>query len=213
MAYETADKGEKFSPRDHPEWIGRLFLIYPTAVETVTFHDEKTNEPRPTEMVTADVAILDLVDPETQQPKVLLSAKIGNKALVPQIRGKVGSGNAALGRLRQLPAQGAKSGAYVLDNEFTPADEQLAIRQDSTDWRGKYGGAVAASPTGAASAAAATPTPAAAAQAAPVVGGGATQGPWYATDTALAQKLAANGVANFTTLDYNTAQMIGASFA
>lgn len=209
MAYETADKGEKFSPRDHPEWIGRLFLIYPTALETVVFHDEKTNEPRPTEMVTADVAILDLTDPETGRPKVLLSAHIGNKALVPQIKGKVTSGNAALGRLRQLPAQGAKSGAYVLDNEFTPADEQLAIQQDQTDWRGKYGGASGSPTGGAASAAPATTTPAAAAPVAAAPGGA----PWYATDTALAQKLASNGVANFTTLDYNTAQMIGASFA
>lgn len=204
MAYETADKGEKFSPRDHPEWIGQLFLIYPTAVDTVVFHDEKTNEPRPTEIVTADVAILGLIDPETGKNRVLLGAKIGNKALVPQIKNKVGSGNAALGRLRQLPAQGAKSGAYVLDNEFTATDEQAATAQDQTDWRGKYG-AAQATPTGGVSVAAATATPA------PVVGGATA--PWYATDTALAAKLAQNGVANFTTLDYNTAQMIGASFA
>lgn len=204
MAYETADKGEKFSPRDHPEWVGKLFLIYPTEVNVVNFVNDKTNQPEPTDVVTADVAILDLIDPETQRPKVLLGARIAGKALVPQIKGKVVSGNAALGRLRQLPAQGAKSGAYVLDNEFTPADVQMAEAQDANDWRGKYG-TPAAVPTGGVSAAPATPTPAAAA---PVAGA-----PWFATDTALAQKLASNGVANFTTLDYATAQMIGASFA
>lgn len=203
MAYETADKGEKFSPRDHPEWVGKLFLVYPTEVNTVNFQDDK-GQPQPTEVVTADVAILDLIDPETQKPKVLLGARVAGKALVPQIKGKAVSGNAALGRLRQLPAQGAKSGAYVLDNEFTPADVAMAEAQDANDWRGKYQ-TPQGPPTGAASAATATPTPGAAAPAA-----GA---PWFASDTALMQKLVQNGVANFNTLDYATAQMIGASFA
>lgn len=202
MAYETSDKGEKFSPRDHPEWIGKLFLVYPTEVNTVQFQDDK-GQPQPTDVVTADVAILDLIDPETQRPKVLLGARIAGKAIVPQIKGKVTSGNANLGRMRQLPAQGAKSGAYVFDNEFTPADEAAATAQDAGDWRGKYG--APATPTGAASAAPATPTPGAAAPAA-----GA---PWFATDTALMQKLVQNGVANFATLDHATAQMIGASFS
>jgi hypothetical protein len=204
VAYETADKGEKFSPRDHPEWVGKLFLIYPTELNVVQFQDDK-GVPQPTDVVTADVAILDLIDPETGQPKVLLGARIAGKALVPQIKGKVVSGNAALGRLRQLPAQGAKSGAYVLDNEFTQADVALAERQDAHDWRGKYGTpAQAATPTGGVSAAPATPTPAPAAPAAGV--------PWFATDTALLTKLLSNGVANATTLDHATAQLIGQSF-
>lgn len=202
MAYETADKGEKFSPRDHPEWINKLFLIYPTEVNVVQFQDDK-GQPQPTDVVTADVAILDLIDPETGQPKVLLGARIAGKALVPQIKGKVERKSAALGRLRQLPAQGAKSGAYVLDNEFTPADEQLAVAQDQKQWRGSpYGQPTV--PTGGVSAAPATPTPA---PAAPAAGA-----PWFATDTALLTKLLANGVANATTLDHATAQLIGQSF-
>lgn len=198
MAYETSDKGEKFSPRDHPEWIGKLFLVYPTELNVVQFQDDK-GVPSPTDVVTADVAILDLIDPETGRPKVLLGARIAGKAIVPQIKGKVVSGNANLGRMRQLPAQGAKSGAYVFDSEFTPADEHLAKQQDVADWRGKYGAAPAGPPTGVASPAPATPAPAAGAQ-------------WYVTDTALLTKLLSNGVANAVSLDYATAQLIGASF-
>lgn len=202
MAYETSDKGEKFSPRDNPEWIGKLFLVYPTELNVVNFINEKTNLPEPTDVVTADVAILDLIDPATGRAKVLLGARIAGKAIVPQIKGKVVSGNANLGRMRQLPAQGAKSGAYVFDTEFSPADEQLATQQDSADWRGKYG---ATPPTGAASPAAATATPV------PAINGQAT--PWFATDTALLTKLLQNGVSNATTLDHATAQLIGQSFA
>lgn len=201
MAYETSDRGEKFSPRDNPSWIGKLFLVYPTELNVVQFQDDK-GVPSPTDVVTADVAILDLIDPETGKPKVLLGARIAGKAIVPQIKGKVISGNANLGRMRQLPAQGAKSGAYVFDTEFTAADEQLAKQQDAADWRGKYG---ATPPTGAASPAAATATPV------PAINGQAA--PWFATDTALLTKLLSNGVANATTLDHATAQLIGASFA
>lgn len=209
MAYETSDKAEKFSPRDHPDWIGRLFLVYPTEVNNVVFVDDK-GVPSPTDVVTADVAILDLIDPETGKNKVLLGARIAGKAIVPQIKGKVSSGNANLGRLRQLPAQGAKSGAFVFDTEFSGADEAMAKIQDSVDWRGKYG---AAPPTGVAS-----PAPATAYQAPPATPGtvaSTAAGPWYGTPegAALLGKLVSNGVANATTFDLATAQLVGASFA
>lgn len=197
MAYEAAEKGEKFAPRDHPEWINKLFLIYPTDASTVQFEDG------PSEIVTADVAIIDLIDALTAKPKVLLGARIGGKALVPQIKPKIAKATAALGRLRQLPAQGAKSGAFVLDNEFTPAEAQLADAFELTGWRTKF--EQAGPPTGTASAAPATATPAAA----------VSSGPWFANPdgAALLQKLLANGVANAPTLDHATALMIGASFA
>lgn len=204
MGYAQPAKGEKFSPRDHPEWVGRLFIIYPTSAGDVTFEDG------PARIVTSDVLIADLIDPETQKPKVLQGARIGGKGLVPAIEKYVGTGDAALGRLRQLPAQGQKSGAYILD-EHTQQDIALATQVESQlgDWRGVYGqptgaGVTGAAPTGAASVPAATPTPAAAPPAA-----GA---PWYATDTALLQKLLANGVSSAVSLDYATAQQIGASF-
>ena len=200
MAYAQPAKGESFSPRDHPEWWGKLFIIYPTEAGIVQFEDG------PTEIVTADVLIADLVDPETQKPKVIQGARIGGKALVPAVKKYVGTTDAALGRLRQLPANGAKSGAFVLD-EHTAADITLATHTEAAQpgWRGGYGQPAAATPTGAASGVPATATPAPAAAAA-----GA---PWFATDTALVTKLVANGVASFATLDYATAQPIGASFA
>jgi hypothetical protein len=199
VGYNQPAKGESFSPRDHPEWVGKLFVIYPTDFGTVQFEDG------PSDIVTADVIIADLIDPETQRPKVLQGARIGGKALVPAIKGYVGTGDAALGRLRQLPAKGAKSGAYVLD-EHTDAEIALATQVEAANanWRGTYA-QPAATPTGAVSAAPATATPAPAAAAA-----GA---PWFGTDTALLTKLLQNGVANATTLDYATAQLIGASFA
>lgn len=209
MGYEQPEKGEKFSPRDnHPAWIGKLFLIYPTEVNTVIFKDERTNEDRPTEVVTADVAIVDLIDPETGKPKVLKGARIAGKGLVPQIKPKLARPNtAAAGRLKQLPAQGQKSGAYVLD-EFAPQDAAALDAFDAQPWRSTYeqpGAAVP--PTGAASAVPATAVPAPAAAAA-----GA---PWFATPdgAALLQKLNANGIANAHTFDHATAVAVGATFA
>lgn len=196
MAIEQPDKGEKFTPRDHPEWLGKLFLIYPTEANVVQFEDG------PAEMITADVAVVDLIDPETGKAKIMKGARIGGKAMVPQIKPKLSKANtAAAGRLRQLPAQGQKSGAYVLD-DMSDADMQLAQQFDATPWRSgvEQPAAPAGPPTGAASQPQATPPPAA----------GGT--PWFVTDPALLTKLAQNGVANPTTLDYNTAQMIGASF-
>lgn len=197
MAYEQPDKGEKFSPRDHPEWVGRLFLVYPTEVNIVQFQDDK-GQPSPTDVVTADVAIIDLVDPETGKPKVLKGARIAGRALVPQIKGKVDKRTAALGRLRQLPAQGTKSGAYVLD-EFSPADGQLADSFDATDWRGVR--EQPAPPTGVVSTPTATAVPAPA---------GA---PWFATGDGpqVAAKLLSNGVSNAYQLDEQNARMIYAN--
>lgn len=199
MAYSQPVKGESFSPRDHPEWANKLFVIYPTEVATVQFEDG------PSEVVTADVMIVDLIDPETQRPKVMQGARIGGKALVPAIRKYVGTPDAALGRLRQLPPKGAKSGAFVLD-DHTDAEIALATQAEASNagWRGGYGQPVAASgpPTGAASPAPATAAPAAGS-------------PWYGTPegAALLGKLVSNGVANATTFDLATAQMVGASFA
>jgi len=196
VAYSQPAKGESFSPRDHPEWANKLFVIYPTAADIVQFEDG------PSEVVTADVMIVDLIDPATSKPKLLLGARIGGKALVPAIKKYVGTTDAALGRLRQLPPKGAKSGAFVLD-DHTDAEIALATSAEASNagWRGGYG-QPAGPPTGVAS-----PVPA---TAAPAAGS-----PWYATaeGAALLGKLVSNGVANAVTFDLATAQMVGASFA
>lgn len=201
MGYEQPAVREKFSPRDNPLWYGKLFLIYPTRAETVEFQDG------PSRIVTADVAIIDLIDPSTGKPTVLLGAGIGGKALVPQLEPLISKGVAAAGRLTKLPAQGQKDGAFKLDN-FTPADAPALDAFELTAWRQTY-----AQP-------AATPTPAVAP--APAVPGtlpgvpsvAATPGPpWYGdpANTALLTKLTGAGVQGVLQMDLATASMIGAS--
>jgi len=201
VAFEQPAQAEKFSPRDHPEWVNKLFLIYPTSVDMVTFNNDDGTPKPPSEVVTADVAIVDLINPETGRPTVLKGARIGGKALVPQIKPYASKHNtAAAGRLRQLPGQGAKSGAYVLDN-FQPQDGPTLTAFDATDWRGQI--QQPAPPVAAVAPAAAAPTYAPA----PVQ---QTAVPWFAVGDggAVLQKLLASGVANATGLDEATARMI-----
>ncbi|MEV1049652.1 hypothetical protein [Streptomyces sp. NPDC049887] len=120
--FNQPGKADKFAPRDNPQWIGKLFLIYPDSVSPQTFsRPDGTQET--SDVVTADVVIIDLPDPQTGQPTTLQGARIGGKGLVPQLRKMVGS--MVLGRLSKLPSQGQKDGAYVLA-DFTPADAQMA---------------------------------------------------------------------------------------
>lgn len=134
MSYDQPDKGAKFTPRDHPEWLGKLFLVWPESVETVNFsRPDGTQDP--TDMVTADVAIIDLTDPQTGKPVFLQSARIGGSALAPQLKKKLG--RKVLGRLNQTPAQGQKSGAYFLA-DWTPADAQTAEQYEAAFPRAAY---------------------------------------------------------------------------
>lgn len=134
MSYDQPDKGAKFTPRDHPEWLGKLFLVWPESVETVNFsRPDGTQDP--TDMVTADVAIIDLTDPQTGKPVFLENARIGGSALAPQLKKKLG--RKVLGRLNQTPAQGQKSGAYFLA-DWTPADAQTAEQYEAAFPRAAY---------------------------------------------------------------------------
>lgn len=117
MSYDQPDKGAGFAPSDHPEWVNQLFLIWPKSVENVVFQ-KQNGEPDPTDMVTADVAIVTLVDPKTGAPVMLKNARIGGKAFTPQIKNKVGK--KVLGKFVQLPKQPGKNAAYCLD---VPAPE------------------------------------------------------------------------------------------
>ncbi|MBW8087772.1 hypothetical protein IGW14_06855 [Streptomyces hygroscopicus subsp. hygroscopicus] len=120
--FNQPGKGDKFTPRDHPEWLGKLFLIYPDSCSPQTFNrPDGTQET--SDIVEADVAIIDLIDPQTGQPTTLSGARIGGKGLVPQLRKMVGS--MVLGRLTKLPSQGQKDGAYILA-DYTPEDAQTA---------------------------------------------------------------------------------------
>lgn len=120
--FQQPGKADKFAPRDNPQWLGRLFLIYPDSVSPQTFNrPDGTQET--SDVVTADVIIIDLPDPQTGQPTKLEGARIGGKGLVPQLRKMIGS--MVLGRLNKLPSQGQKDGAYVLA-DFTPQDAAMA---------------------------------------------------------------------------------------
>ncbi|MGW6789991.1 hypothetical protein [Streptomyces chartreusis] len=125
LPFAQPDKGDRFVPRDNPQWLGRLFLIYPDSVSQ-HMGTGQNNQPEPYEAVTADVVIIDLINPETGQPTVLSNARIGGKSLVPQIKKHCGGGM-VLGRLAQSPAQGQKSGAFYLA-EFSDADAQTAMQ-------------------------------------------------------------------------------------
>ncbi|MGP4083173.1 hypothetical protein [Streptomyces sp. KR55] len=120
--FQQPGKADKFAPRDNPQWLGRLFLIYPDSVSPQTFNrPDGTQET--SDVVTADVVIIDLPDPQTGQPVKLEGARIGGKGLVPQLRKMIGS--MVLGRLSKLPSQGQKDGAYVLQ-DWTPQDAAMA---------------------------------------------------------------------------------------
>lgn len=227
MAFDLPSTSQGFAPSQHPEWNGKLFLIYPKAREEVQFPDKAPGDL--TTVITADVAIVDLPDPTTGLAyTVLLDVSITSKALLPQLYKYVGTGTAALGRLRPQPAQNGKNPAYKLDtyvNDSDPrwtADAALAGPVDATNaqWRGagtfaQPGGAAnppvaAATPTPTAYSAATTPQPAPGA--APAA---AASGPWFGTPEGaqLLGKLVANGVANAAQLDEATAKLIGSGLA
>ncbi|MGY0060845.1 hypothetical protein ACWY4P_30595 [Streptomyces sp. LZ34] len=128
-------KGDKFTPRDHPEWLGKLFLIYPDSCAPQTFNRPDGTQDT-SDIVEADVAIIDLIDLQTGQPTTLSGARIGGKGIVPQLRKMIGS--MVLGRLTKLPSQGQKDGAYVLA-DFTPDDAQIATAYVQTHPRTQFG--------------------------------------------------------------------------
>lgn len=149
MAFEQPAVASKFAPRDHPEWYGKLFLAYATSVEERQGTNQQTGQPEPYKVVVADIAILDLPDPEKGTPYTLiLGASVGGKAMVPQLAPYAGKGTAALGRLSKLPAQGQKDGAYILNN-YTDADAAIATQFEATagNWRGNLAQPAPAVPT------------------------------------------------------------------
>src|SRR6266545_4571591 len=110
--YSQPDKGSGFSPSDHPEWENKLFLIWPETLENVVFV-RQDGTPDPTDIVTADVAIIDLQDPLTGKPVFIKGARIGGKALTPMIKHRLGE--KVLGIFTKLPKQPGKNAAYNLD--------------------------------------------------------------------------------------------------
>lgn len=191
--YTRATKPEGFAPSDHPEWLGRLFLVFPLSVERVEF-TRRDGTPDPTDIVTCDIVILDLPD-QTGQPTCLGGARIGGVKMAPTLKRayQASSNPKALGRLKQEPRQGDKSGAFYLEAppETDPQwvqDCNTARQYEATHPRG-YSAPAASIPPPAPSYA-----PAASAAAAPAWGpnGGAATAP----ATGAAQPAPAWGVPN-----------------
>lgn len=125
----SESSGEFFSPSKHPEYVGRLFIVWPTQVRSHTFKPDEG----PQTLVDADIAIVDLPNPQTGQPTVFKDATIGGKVLTGQLADRVG--NIVLGRLE------LDNRAYKLASNWTPQDEATAKAYIDT-----YGRPVAATP-------------------------------------------------------------------
>lgn len=123
--------GAFFTPSKHPEYLGRLFIVWPTQVRTHTFKAEEG----PQTLVDADIVIVDLIDPTTGLPTVIKDATIGGKAMVPQLTDSVGK--IVLGRLEQ----GGQNNAYMFSKNWLPQDEATAKAYVDT-----YGRPVVATP-------------------------------------------------------------------
>lgn len=131
---QPGKNGDFFSPKHHAEWLDRLFIFYPDSSIMKTF-DEKEG---PKEFVIADVAIVDLVDPQTGQPVVLKGVSIGGVSLVPALnRDRIGT--KVLARLRRGAPRGGNDGAYYLDAEsLTPQDIAMGTAYDASHQRNQF---------------------------------------------------------------------------
>lgn len=114
--------GDDFKPSQHPEWLGALFLVWPTKVNEKQAWNDKYE---PVETVSADMVILDRVDPETGQPVTLSDVMVFGRVLVAQLKSNLKSQdtNPVLGRLGKRPTP--KGDAWELGN-FAPADVGVA---------------------------------------------------------------------------------------
>lgn len=74
--------GDRFDPKNHPEWMGALFLIWPTKVNDAKQWDPKYEA---SETVSADMVILDRVGPDGQ-PVVLKDTMVFGQVLVAQFK-------------------------------------------------------------------------------------------------------------------------------
>lgn len=118
MFNQPSATGDAFNPKDHPEWLGKLVLAYPTSYEQgipTTFGEK--------DAVKADIVFLDLPDPQTGQPFVLSDALIFSAVIVGQLKNSVPDGM-VLGRLMQ--GQNTKGNPPWMLADFTPQDEAIA---------------------------------------------------------------------------------------
>lgn len=116
-------QGDKFDLKAHPEWEGGLALVFPTAYNEPRVWSDKFKDP--TASVSADVVILDRIDPATGQPVQLHNTMIFGKVMVVQIKANMDNGDTEiLGRIGKVPAKVGDFAWKFL--EFNPGDEATA---------------------------------------------------------------------------------------
>jgi hypothetical protein len=120
MPSQPGSGGDKFDLKNRgDQFFGKLLLIYPTALKT----DFDGGEYGKTDVVVADVIILDLINLQTGQPEEFRDAFLFSRGLVNNTRGYIGG--SVLGRLARK--QFAKGIGWSLD-DFSDADGQVAMQ-------------------------------------------------------------------------------------
>jgi len=125
--YEDPGSGGSFTPSKHPEWVGKLFLIWPIRVDARKYPSKQPGQQgvmEDVEVVVGDVACIDIMDPETGKPLFLKSCDIGGKGMVRNLREKVG--RKVLGRLYAGPATNGSGGTFYALNKPEESDKALA---------------------------------------------------------------------------------------
>lgn len=164
---QPAQGGDKFDLKNKGnEWLGALLLIWPTEFKP----QFDSGEYDPTDVVVADIAFVDRVDPETGKPLYLRDAFIFAKGLVNNTKRSIGG--RVLGRLAKR--QFTKGVGWTLE-DFTPADVEAARQYLAQYPREEFSQPAAAAPAPAP--APAQPDPWAAAQSPPAPAPSATPTP------------------------------------
>ncbi|MGW2207156.1 hypothetical protein [Streptomyces sp. NPDC001774] len=145
--------GDKFDLKNlGQQWLGGLLIIWPSEVKP---EFTGNGQYKPTDVVVADIGIIDRIDPNTGRPLFFKEAFIFSKGLVANTRNKLGQ--VVLGRL--VKRDFANGPGWSLD-PYQPQDVATAEAYLATNPRQTF-----SPPTPAQQAAA--PTPAAAAYSAP----------------------------------------------
>lgn len=125
----TPAQGDAFSLKEHPEWKGALALVYPLKV-----NDAKQWDPKyaATETVTADIILLDRLDPGNGQPIVLSDSMVFPQVMVAQLKQnlKASPDPVVLGRIGQFRTQNGfdawEFGEYVPGVDDVLAEQYIA---------------------------------------------------------------------------------------
>lgn len=117
----TPAAGDQFKPKDHPEWLGALFLVYPTRINEKKKWSSQFDE---CETASADMVILDRVGADGQ-PIVLRDVMVFAELITSQLKENLRQGPdpVVLGRLEKITTTNGFS-AWNLGH-FTPGVDDV----------------------------------------------------------------------------------------